>query len=355
MKKIYYKLIALIVIILLIWKIYYLINYYNDEYSHTSLYPKIKPLDTYYIKVSDIHTVGFSTYGNKYGKPILVVHGGPGAAPTENSARFFDTSYYFIIIVDQRGCGKSTPSGELRENTTQHLIEDFEVIRKKLHIDKWILFGGSWGSTLSLAYSITYPNVVSGMILRGIFLSTPQEVEWIWGTNPGLKNFNHIGWDYFVNTLPKKELTGNYIVDYKNCFNGKFGDNKRDECLLSWAVYETSASKLQFKDFKNYIEIVKKSKFREFSLIENHYVLNNCFLEPGFFFKQQNINKIKHIPTIIVQGRYDLVCTPISAYTLHKMLPNSQLFLTVAGHSQYDDENINKLIEATKSFQTLKY
>lgn len=354
MKISYYKVIAFFVIILIIWKIYYTVNSYNDKYSHTLLYPKIKPLDTYHIKVSDIHTVGFSIYGNKCGKPILVVHGGPGSAPSEDAARFFDPSYYFIIVVDQRGCGKSKPSSELRENTTQNLIADFEIIRNKLNINKWILFGGSWGSTLSLAYSIKYPSIISGMILRGIFLSTPQEVEWIWGPNSGIEKFNPIGWNYFVNTLPPEDLTGNYIVDYNKCFNGKFGDNKRDECLLSWSVYEKNSSKLQITDLKDDIEIIKKTNFSESSLIENHYMINNCFLEPGFFFKIENINKIKHIPTIIVQGKYDLICPPISANILHKMLPNSQLYITLAGHSQYDDGNINKLVESTKYFQTLK-
>jgi proline iminopeptidase len=349
-KKTYYKIIVFVVALLIIWKIYYTVNTYNDKYSHTLLYPKIKPLDTYYIKVSDIHTVSFSTYGNKYGKPILVVHGGPGSAPSEDAPRFFDPNYYFIVIVDQRGCGKSKPSGELRENTTQNLIKDFETVREKLNINKWILFGGSWGSTLSLAYTIKHPDIISGMILRGIFLPTHKLIESIWAPDSVISQFNPTAWDYFVNTLPTNSLTGSYIVDYNSCFNGKFGDKKRDECLLSWTVYQKGSSTLKFKDLKEEIDIVKKTNFVEASLIENHYMMNDCFLEPGFFSKIENIN----IPTIIVQGRYDLVCPPISAHILRKMLPNSQLHTTLAGHSQYDDENINKLVEATKTFQTLK-
>lgn len=353
MKLSYYRIIAFIITTLIIWKIIYVLNSLGDKYSHTSLYPQIKPLDTYYIKVSDIHRISFSVYGNRYGKPILYVHGGPGAAPGENAARFFDPNYYFIVIVDQRGCGKSRPLGELRENTTQNLIEDFEVIRKKLNIEKWILFGGSWGCTLSLAYSIKYPNVILGMILRGIFLCTPQELEGLYGVNSEAKNFNPIGWKYFTSALPNKDSTGNYIVDYKNCFQGKFGDDRRNKCLLSWYVYEASASNLKFKDLKDYIDIVKKTNNTETALIENNYFINNCFLEPGFFFKVENINKIKHIPIIIVQGKYDLVCPPITAYNLHNMLPNSKLHITLAGHSLYDEENINKLVEATNSFRSL--
>ena len=351
MKITYYKITAFIVIIIIIiltiWKISYI---FNDKYS-ASLYPEIKPLNTYNIQVSDIHTVGFSIYGNRYGKPILFVHGGPGAASGENDARFFDPTYYLIIIVDQRGCGKSSPSGELRENTTDKLIEDFEVIRKKLNVDKWILFGGSWGSTLSLIYSIKYPSVILGMILRGIFLCSPQEIEWIWGEKSQVKYFNPIGWNYFTNTLPNRDLTGNYIVDYKHCFDGKFGENNSEKCLLSWAVYEKSLSNLKINDLKDDIDIVKKTNFSEFSLIENHYMINNCFLEPGFL--KNNIHKIKHIPTIIVQGKYDLICPPITSYILHDMLPNSQLHITLAGHSANDPENMDKLVEATNTFKNL--
>jgi proline iminopeptidase len=353
MKILYYKVIVFIVIILIIWKTIYFLNALEDKYSHTSLYPKIQPLNSYYIDVSKIHKVSFSVYGNKYGKPILYVHGGPGSAPTEDAARFFDPSYYFIIIVDQRGSGKSLPSGELKENTTQNLIQDFEIIRKKLNIDKWLLYGGSWGSTLSLIYAIEYPNIILGMILRGIFLCGRNQIDWIWGEKSKIKYYNPISYNYFVNTLPNKNLSGNYVIDYKNCFDGKFGDNKKDKCLLSWTVYESSLSKLKFKKLEEVINDVKKTNYSSSSLIENHYMLNNCFLEPGFFFKPENINKIKHIPIIIVQGKYDLICPPITAYKLHEMLPNSQLHITLAGHSQYDDDNIEKLVEATNSFRYL--
>jgi len=351
MKIPYYKVITFIVIILIIWKIINLLNALGDKYSHTSLYPKIQPLNTCYIDVSKIHKISFSVYGNKSGNPILYVHGGPGSAPSENAARFFDPNYYFIIIVDQRGVGKSLPSGELRENTTKNLIQDFEVIRNKLNIDKWILFGGSWGSTLSLTYSIEYPNVILGMILSGIFLCEPKEINWIWGDKSEIKNFNPIGYNYFINTLPNKDLTGNYIVDYKNCFNGIFGDDKKDKCLLSWSVYEKSLSRLNFEKLEDDIDLIKKINYSEFAVIENYYMIHNCFLEPGFFFKKENIDKIKHIPIIIVQGKYDLICPPITAYKLHDMLPNSQLHITLAGHSLYDDKNIEKLVEATNSFR----
>jgi len=349
----------LFIVILTFFILYYIFTYFflrtNDIYSHTLLYPPIKPLNTYYIRVSEIHTVCYSTYGNVNGKPVLFVHGGPGGGVTENAARFFNPNYY-IILVDQRGCGKSIPSGELKENTTQNLIEDFEKIRKKLNIDKWLLFGGSWGSTLSVAYAITYPEIVSGMILRGIFLSTPEEIEWLYGSDD-LKNvskFTPIAWNYFVNTLPKqnKNENENYILEYKKCFNGDFGKEKREECLLSWNALGASITQLHPKSFEQVIkELQNKKKYvEEGSLIENNYLLHNCFLEPGFFFKKENIEKIKNIPSIIVQGQYDLICPLKTAYKLHDILENSKIYITFAGHTSYDHENIKYLVKATDFF-----
>jgi proline iminopeptidase len=348
--------IIILVIIILYYIFNYLYSYFNDIYFNTALYPKISPLNTYYIKVSEIHTVSYSTYGNINGKPVLFVHGGPGGGTTDTSARFFNPKYYYIILVDQRGCGKSIPSGELKENTTQNLIEDFEKIRKELNIDKWLLFGGSWGSTLSLAYAITYPEIVSGMILRGIFLSTPEEIEWIYGSDD-LKNvskFTPIAWNYFVNTLPKEndKFNNNYIEKYKKCFNGDFGKEKREECLLSWNALGGSITQLQPKTLDEVItELKNKKKYvEEGSLIENNYLLHNCFLEPGFFFKKENVEKIKNIPSIIVQGQYDLMCPLKTAYKLHDILENSKIYVTFAGHTGYDYENIKYLVKATDFF-----
>lgn len=351
MKLTGYKIVLLLIILFII---YYIISNitqnYNDKYRNTALYPPIQPLSSDYIQVSQLHKIYYLTYGNPNGKPILFVHGGPGFAPDENAARFFNPKHYYIIIVHQRGAGKSIPAAELKENTTQNLIEDFEKIRKKLNIDKWILFGASWGTTLSLAYSITYPQVINAIIIRGIYLATPEENEWIWGPKAGLQKFNPIAWDYFEQTIPSDKATGNYIIDYNKCFNGLFGEKKKDECLIAWDVYENSASHLKFISLDEEIELSKKNdNYKQFSIIENYYVLNHCFLEPGFFFKPKNINRIQNIPTIIIQGKYDLICPPISAYKLHKMLPNSQLHFTLAGHSLFDDENIKYLVRATDS------
>ena len=280
------------VIVLSIFILYYIFIYLfsrtNDIYAHTLLYPPIKPLNTYYIQVSEIHTVCYSTYGNINGKPVLFVHGGPGGGVTENAARFFNPNYYYIILVDQRGCGKSTPFGELRENTTQDLIEDFEKIRKTLNINKWQLFGGSWGSTLSLAYAITYPEVITNMILRGIFLGTKEEVEWIYSSNNlgGPAKFNPISWNYFKNSLPvqNRGLSQNYILDYKKCFNGEFGKEKRDECLLSWAVLENSIIKLKPSSLEEVIETVKKKKIHCWFFNRKLLYVKRFFFRTWIFF-----------------------------------------------------------------------
>ena len=280
--------------------IYYFISRNNDIYSHTDLYPIIEPLKTYTIKVSDIHTVAYSTYGNINGKPVVYIHGGPGGRTTKDAARYFNPSAYYIVLVDQRGCGKSTPFGELKDNTTENLIEDFEKIRKSLQIEKWMLFGGSWGSTLSLAYAIKYPERVTEMIVRGIFLSTPAEIDWLYSGLNGADKFNPMAWEYFKNTLPtvKNNLSPrNYIIDYKKCFDGDFGEEKKDDCLLSWSVWENSMLKLNPKPLEEVIEETKKTdSYIAASLIENYYLLHNCFLEPGYFFRKENIEKIRNIP-----------------------------------------------------------
>ena len=351
-KQLFIFILAIIILSILS---FYLYSSINDIYYNTALYPPIKPLNTNFIQVSEIHTVFYSTYGNPNGQPILFVHGGPGTPTTENSPRFFNPNYYFIILIDQRGCGKSTPSGELRENTTQYLIEDFEKIRKILNIKKWYLFGGSWGSTLSLAYAITHPQVISGMILRGIFFATPEEIEWLFGSNNlgGPAKFLPAFWNYFIDTLPiknKNTFNGNYLEEYYKCFNGEFGQEKRDECLISWGVLGNSLLELKSETLQQEIKNTLKTNYIQRALIANYYYLNYCFLEPNYFFKNENIQKIKDIPTIIVQGKYDLICPPKAAYTLNSLLNNSKLYITLAGHSMYDNENIKYLIKATDSF-----
>ena len=324
----------------------FVFNYLN-AYKKT-FYPEIEPFKETILQVSKLHKIYYAEYGNKNGKPVLFLHGGPGFAPVKQSPRFFNPEVYHVIIVHQRGCGKSTPLGEIKENTTQYLIEDCEKIRKQLNVKKWMLFGGSGGSTLSLAYAMTHPEVVTELILRGVFLSRKKELNWLFSTSTGAANVFPESWDYFKNALPYK--TNDYINEYGKCFNGQF-ENKRDDCLLAWTVWETSVINLHPKPLSERIkETIEDNEYKTGALIEHHYLLNNCFLEPGFFLKSENLNKIIDIPMIIVQGRYDMVTPMTSAYELHKNLPKSILNITMAGHSSLDEDNVNALINATDSF-----
>lgn len=324
-------------------------NKKDDKYSHTDLYPPIKPIANYKLKVSDIHTIAYRTFGNINGKPVLFVHGGPGSAPTDNAARFFNPKAYYIVLVDQRGCGKSRPTAETRENTTQDLISDFEKIRETLKIEKWQVFGGSWGSSLSLAYTYTYPERVTELIVRGIFFGRPKEIDWV--IEPGyLELLNPEAWAVYSAPLPDKN-SKDYFKLFGRCFAGEFGPKIKDEALLSWTVWEDSNANLIPMNLEKMIRDLKKDKtYIAMSTLEHHYFGHHLFLPDGYFLDKENLNKIKDIPTVIVQGRYDLICPFTTAWKLHKALPNAEFHLTIAGHSAFDDENIKYLVQATNKF-----
>ena len=335
---------------------------YTHKYKHNrnqsslkknKLFPPIQPLKEYFLKVSKIHTIYFATYGHPQGKPVLYVHGGPGAGTTPLMARFFHPKKYFIVLVDQRGCGKSTPSVELRENTTSHLIQDFENIRKFLHIDKWMVYGGSWGSTLSLAYAIHHPDRTTELILRGIFFCSQDEIEWL--TEPkGAQFINPEGWEQFAQAVRhpngKDKDKKKFIDEYQKCFQGKYGAKQKDQCLLAWSAWESSMSSIHMKKMADVIRETKKERYDQVSAIELHYMIHQCFLSPSYFLKKANLQKLRQIPIIIVQGMYDMVCPFITAYKLHQALPHSQFWPTMAGHSATDEENVHHLVKATNQF-----
>jgi proline iminopeptidase len=322
-------------------------NILKDPYKNTRLYPPINPIKNYKLKVSKLHTIAFSTYGNKDGKPVLFVHGGPGAGTSSKLARFFNPRKYYIILVDQRGCGKSKPSAETRENKTQYLIEDFEKIRELLNIDRWMVFGGSWGSTLSLAYTITHPERVTELVIRGIYTCTQEENDWI--TEPGGAQYiSPEMWNYYEKSIPHREKYKKYLNAFTDCFSGKYGQKKRDQCLLAWSAWEDSNSSLKKTPTEEIIRELKKSKkYIEMSTLEHHYFKNKCFLEKDFFMKPENLDKLRNIPITIVQGMYDMVCPFYTAYKLHKALPHAKFFSTMAGHTALDKENIKYLVKAT--------
>lgn len=284
-----------------------------------------KPNMEYYIKVSQIHTIYVAIYGNMKGEDVIILHGGPGGScmDVKEYLSYHDNNKYKIIIFDQRGCGKSSPSCELQENTTWDIIEDIETIRKTLKINKWHVFGGSWGSTLSMIYSIKHTNRVKTLVLRGIFFGTQHELDWMFKN--GINRILPEKWSEFIKFVPKNKQDN--VIEY---FYQVFKSNK--PVLINEGV-----NKLY--DFLN-IEFINKKKksektIREISYLLCHYFYNNCFLEDNWILN--NINKIENIPTHIINGRYDLITPVESAYILHSKLPNaSYKIITYAGHSAKD-------------------
>ena len=319
------------------------------------LYPKIKPFHSEKFKVSDIYTIPIWIFGNPKGKPVLFIHGGPGAGTTFNDARFFNPKKYYIILVDQRGCGKGTPLAngvDLKENTTKDLINDFEKVRNHLQIDKWMIFGGSWGSTLSLAYTMAHPSRVTELVLRGIFFCTKKQNDWL-DEPGGASLFHPEGWKFYEESLPNREkYKNNYTKGFEKCFSGAYGKTKKKKCMLAWASWEDSNALLRAKPLKKIISEYKKTPkvYTSNASIENHYFKHNCFLEENHFLKKSNLDKIRHIPTVIVQGLYDMECTFEFGYKLHKALPHATFYPTMAGHSSYDPENTKHLVIATNKF-----
>jgi proline iminopeptidase len=300
------------------------------------------------MKVSDLHTVAYWTYGNKAGKPVLFVHGGPGGGTSPDLARFFNPRDYHIVLVDQRGCGKSTPLAELRENNTQALISDFEKIREALGIEKWMVFGGSWGSTLSLAYALAHPERVTELVIRGIFFCSKPELDWTYEPG-GSQNVTPEAWKKFEDALPAHlRNKGNNMKLYQKCMRGDYGPKKKEECLLAWTIWEDSNSSLIKKPMQSWIDQEMKTKeYKAMSPIENHYFNNRCFLPPNYFLSKKSLDILKKIPMTIVQGMYDMECPFTNAYHLHKALPHSRFFPTMAGHTALDKENVKYLVQAT--------
>ena len=323
---------------------------YRDHYKKTAFYPPIKPYESNFLKVSDIHTIAYSLYGNPKGKPALFIHGGPGGGVVPDYARFFNPKKYFIILVDQRGCGKSTPFGETRENTTQNLIADFEQLRKLLGVKKWQLFGGSWGSTLSLAYAIAHPDVVSELVLRGIFTLRKKELDWV-QQGPGANFVFPEGWKYYEEVIPEKER-GDFMKAFGKRFNGSMGEKAKDDACLAWSQWEASISHLHPTPHAEIIKDLKKSKnYIPMSLIEYHYFINKGFFpNENYLLDPKNLARIKKKPMTIVQGRYDMVCPITTANELHDKMPHARYNITLAGHSMLDEQNIKYLVEATNMY-----
>lgn len=313
-----------------------------------NFFPEIEPYNSGHLDVCALHRIYFEEAGNPFGKPVVFVHGGPGGGIDPSYRRFFDPRLWRIVLFDQRGCGKSTPAAELKDNTTWDLVEDMEKIRTELKIEKWAIFGGSWGSTLALAYAITHTERVLSLTLRGIFLLREKEIRWFY--QEGASNVFPDAWVKYIAPIPENERH-----DFVNSFYKRLTSPDpliKTEAAKAWSVWEGSTSKL-FTD-PAFIERFDGDEFAlAFARIECHYFINKGFFkEDGWLLK--NVDKIRHIPTWIVQGRYDMVCPATSAYELHQAWPESKLFIIPdAGHSASEPGIKSKLIEATNYFASL--
>ncbi|KAJ3186157.1 hypothetical protein HDU85_007596 [Gaertneriomyces sp. JEL0708] len=313
-------------------------------------YPPIEPYQTGHLEVSSIHKVHFEQSGNPDGKPVIFLHGGPGGGTSGTDRLFFDPKVYRIILMDQRGSGKSTPHACLDENTTWDLVSDIEKLRNHLQIPKWVVFGGSWGSTLSLTYAITHPTSVKALILRGIFLLRESELRFFY--QDGASHLFPDMWDGYLEPIPQEER-GDLMKAYHKRLTGS-NEQERTKCAKAWSTWECATSRL----FIDPVGVAKASQDEwslAFARIECHYFVNKGFFEcDGWILKKENIDKIRHIPTYIVQGRYDVVCPARSAWDLKKAFPEAHLDIVPdAGHSAKEAGITAKLVEAADKFRDL--
>ena len=313
-----------------------------------TLYPAIEPYNEFKLNVTDLHTIHVEESGNPEGKPVVFLHGGPGGGIEPIYRQYFDSDKWRIIIFDQRGCGKSTPHAELQENTTWDLVADIETIRKHLEIDKWVVFGGSWGSTLSLSYSIIHPDRCKGLVLRGIFLIRKKEIDWFYQN--GASNIYPDAWEKYLKPIPDNEQNDLVSAYYKRLTSSN--ESIRLEAAKAWSIWEASTSKL-FQSENNLHQFEEPKIAEAFARIECHYFVNGGFFEYENWILN-NVGKICHLPTVIIQGRYDVVCPMVSAWELHKVLPNADFeVIKDAGHSMSEKGIASKLIEYTDKFSDL--
>lgn len=311
------------------------------------LFPVAGPYSSGYLEVDPPHNLYWEQSGNPDGVPILLLHGGPGAGATPTHRRFFDPDHYRIVIFDQRGAGRSTPAGCLERNTTAALIGDIETLRTHLKIDRWHIFGGSWGSTLALAYATAHPQRCLSMILRGIFLCEREEIDWFLY---GMRNIFPEAWEQFASLLPEDEqgdLLGAY---YKRLTDPD--ENVRLQAAIRWSLYEGACSSL-LPNFETITTQDQKNHALTLARIEAHYFLNEMFTPENSLLN--SIDAVRHIPTVIVQGRYDVVCPIRTAHRLHQAWPEADYVVVPdAGHSALDPALRSRLIEATENAKTIR-
>ena len=312
-------------------------------------YPEIEPYNHFLINVDNQHQIYVEECGNPDGQAMLFIHGGPGGGCSKNDRRFFDPEKYRIILFDQRGCGRSLPHGCLDNNETNLLVNDIEKIREKLGIDRWHVFGGSWGTTLALVYAQAHPKKVKSLVLRGIFLGRPQDTDWTFSGGGATRIYPDF-WQEYLDVLPN----GKEQASVQAAYDIMVGDDKALAMRVAkaWSVWEIRCCTLiPNQDFVD--AATGDHQAWTMARHEAHFMINNCFLSENQILA--NTDKIKDIPTTIVHGRFDIVCPFDNAWQLHQKLPNSTLITSEAsGHASIETNTKHHLIEVTKAMLLLK-
>jgi proline iminopeptidase len=319
--------------------------------SKSTLYPALRPYRRGFLQVSALHRLYFEESGNPRGKPVVFLHGGPGAGTSPGMRRFFNPQHYRIVLFDQRGCGQSTPHASLIDNTTWHLVDDVETLRMHLGIERWQVFGGSWGSTLALAYAEKHPTHVTELVLRGIFLLRRQELDWFYQDPAGAASLFPDLWEPYVKLIPTRER-GQMVRAYYRRLTAK-NRVTRAAAARAWSMWEGATSYLQ-ADPRSLEKFEDADYAAAFARIECHYFINRGFLKRDDQLLR-DVKRIRHIPGVIVQGRYDVVCPLRSAWDLHRAWPEADLRIVAdAGHSAFESGITRELVAATDRFSELR-
>jgi proline iminopeptidase len=316
-----------------------------------TLYPAIRPFHKSYLQVSSLHELYYEQSGNPKGKPVVFLHGGPGAATNPSMRRFFDPKRYRIVLFDQRGCGASRPHAELRENSTWELVADIETLRLHLGIERWMVFGGSWGSTLALAYAQRHPERVSELVLRGIFLLRRSELEWFYQNPQGAASLFPDLWEQYTAAIPLEEHADMMQAYYKRLTSDD--PHTRTAAARAWSIWEGATSFLRTNS--SYVSKFDDAQYAAaFARIEAHYFVNRGFMDSDDQLLR-DVDRMRNIRGVIVQGRYDVVCPMRSAWDLHRAWPQAQLRIVPdAGHSAMEVGITRELVGATDRFARLR-
>ncbi len=316
----------------------------SESQTSFSLFPEVSPNQTGYLRLDSLHSMYWEESGNPNGIPVVFLHGGPGAGSGPQHRRFFDPASYRVIVFDQRGAGRSRPFGELQDNTTPHLVADIELLRRHLRVDRWVVFGGSWGSTLALAYAESHPQSCLGLILRGIFLCRPVEIDWFLY---GLRHIFPDQWALFSGHIPEDERSNLLHAYHRRLTHPDPAIHL--PAARAWGTYEGACSTL-LPSPATVSHFAGDNVALSLARIEAHYFVNNIFLPPNALL--DGIDRVRHLPGFIVQGRYDAVCPAMSAFDLHLAWPEAHYTVVAdAGHAAFEPGIRSELVRATEEMK----